>query len=1211
MKHVFVSSTFKDMQFERDELHKFAAPALDDLLMPYGEEVYFGDLRWGVNTTSLDSDEGSRRVLEVCLDEIDDCRPYMIVLIGERYGWIPDASLIRDAAAVKGLDLADEMSVTQLEIEYGALLSEGCEGRVFFYFRELDTTGMTEDQLRDYTAESELHRERIAALKERITALYPDAVRTYPARWDAAKSAVVGLKPFLNMVKGDLAAAFGRDLEEEESLPWQERAIRSAERHYLDLDKYYHPVEREPISLFDGFLAEERTLMRFVRGASGSGKSAFLAHSFATALADGDRREMLPFVLGLDKYSTCEMDYFKILLYKIEELAGMRDHYETTYGDPTFDQRVFDSINCLEGIVEGMIHSYVDNCSYDMQNMLSIRVLDEHLRYADAEYFGKRACSNEHLDFMIAYSSDEPSVILSPWFDYSRTYFLGDISEDDRTPLVKTLLRAKHKELADVVIDAIAEKEQSASPYYLKLVVDRMLMLDSEDFAAIRAMGDGMDNINRHQIAVVRSLADTTVGMASALISRVASRVNKDLVMRVIGLLTYGAIRMDEGDITGVFSTQGWDYSSLDFALATRSLSSILNYNPKDKSYAITNPEVIAAAEELLEEEGYSYVARSLFDHIIAIEGGAIGDALFRAASYVDEDFLAAFYVKQRRKKEALSAETDWLIRRRGADFVADILTRVATSHPEFDFSFIISAIPTACLTMDDREPYETLLQTILDNFYPSDRDESKCCLNSLAIIAWVKLVNIRMKVNTSDAAPLFHSFVNEGFRYYPMTPRARIEFDTIYYRFLTKEAFYSMSIPNADESSPEAENFLELIDDSFERILMMAHLYGAFATYLERSFEPHFAAYRNTAKKAYATVAEALERGEETVTTDDVALMIDSTLEEVHDTIRTEPEVLAAAIDYMGIGVSRVNSCLLKYLPRILAAAKYTFDDDPNDFNDQTINILRRLVAASRAVAGSSGTLDDFIYATVQMEQSYEILSDKLTAEEHIDLIRHFDRFTNITMMNADGNPRVLYRCYMSLYRLFSIFNIYDMHVARHNLLARITAYEFEDPEAPYMPELLIGSLVYAYADEKDEELRVHLRYLLDVVENEEEYATYARAYTAELMYVKLHLRSAEEIEEDNNYFSVDDGSIDWDDPDDDSDDFALSGDDRFGPMDDGESDGDFGFDPDGIGEIDFDNIPLDENGEPNFAEMLAFLEELGISPDDLFSDDEDEDGE
>ena len=29
------------------------------------------------------------KFLEVCLREIEDCRPYFIGLMGERYGWIP------------------------------------------------------------------------------------------------------------------------------------------------------------------------------------------------------------------------------------------------------------------------------------------------------------------------------------------------------------------------------------------------------------------------------------------------------------------------------------------------------------------------------------------------------------------------------------------------------------------------------------------------------------------------------------------------------------------------------------------------------------------------------------------------------------------------------------------------------------------------------------------------------------------------------------------------------------------------------------------------------------------------------------------------------------------------------------------------------------------------------------------------------------------
>ena len=101
MKLVFVSSTFKDMQFERDMLHTHVIPLLDSKLTRYGESVRFGDLRWGVNTTEYSEEESSKKVLKVCLDQIDDCKPYMIVFIGERYGWIPSQDLIKNAALLK------------------------------------------------------------------------------------------------------------------------------------------------------------------------------------------------------------------------------------------------------------------------------------------------------------------------------------------------------------------------------------------------------------------------------------------------------------------------------------------------------------------------------------------------------------------------------------------------------------------------------------------------------------------------------------------------------------------------------------------------------------------------------------------------------------------------------------------------------------------------------------------------------------------------------------------------------------------------------------------------------------------------------------------------------------------------------------------------------------------------------------------------------
>ena len=135
MKSIFVSSTFKDMQAERDMLTYDVLPEITEFARNYGEAISFIDLRWGVDTDKLESDEGAHKVLSVCLDEIERSRPYMIVFLGERYGWIPNKRIVTKAIESKAgqgfmpSDMKDlEKSVTALEIEYGALI-KSCQKR--------------------------------------------------------------------------------------------------------------------------------------------------------------------------------------------------------------------------------------------------------------------------------------------------------------------------------------------------------------------------------------------------------------------------------------------------------------------------------------------------------------------------------------------------------------------------------------------------------------------------------------------------------------------------------------------------------------------------------------------------------------------------------------------------------------------------------------------------------------------------------------------------------------------------------------------------------------------------------------------------------------------------------------------------------------------------------------------------------------------------
>jgi hypothetical protein len=91
---VFISSTFKDMQAERDHLVRFVFPRVREKLAARRLRLVEVDLRWGV---TADQD-----AFELCMREIDLCRPRFLCMLGGRYGWVPPPTAI-DAAVLDAI----------------------------------------------------------------------------------------------------------------------------------------------------------------------------------------------------------------------------------------------------------------------------------------------------------------------------------------------------------------------------------------------------------------------------------------------------------------------------------------------------------------------------------------------------------------------------------------------------------------------------------------------------------------------------------------------------------------------------------------------------------------------------------------------------------------------------------------------------------------------------------------------------------------------------------------------------------------------------------------------------------------------------------------------------------------------------------------------------------------------------------------------------
>lgn len=179
---VFLSSTFRDMQAERDVLVKRVFPKLRAECEQRGVTWTEIDLRWGVTEEQTQRQE----VLRTCFHAVDRCRPYFIGMLGERYGWAPPNIDADTLAHYPWLREYPGRSITELEIVHGVIRNKEDAKYAFFYFRNPDyVKSLLTDQQADFgewpTIEdcdeygpdqaerlAEDRKQKLAALKERI-----------------------------------------------------------------------------------------------------------------------------------------------------------------------------------------------------------------------------------------------------------------------------------------------------------------------------------------------------------------------------------------------------------------------------------------------------------------------------------------------------------------------------------------------------------------------------------------------------------------------------------------------------------------------------------------------------------------------------------------------------------------------------------------------------------------------------------------------------------------------------------------------------------------------------------------------------------------------------------------------------------------------------------------------------------------------------------
>ncbi len=251
------------MKEERDILVKRIFPVLKKACEERGVTWGEVDLRWGV--TEEQSAEG--KVLPICLEEIKRCRPFFIGLLGERYGWIPDA--IPKDLIMREPWLKEHLShsVTELEILHGVLNNPAMTAHAFFYLRDPGYLKKLPEgaNLSEFVSEDKASGEKLDDLKKRIRR------SNFPIHENYADPEAAG-----ELILRDIQGVIDNLYPPDETIdPLDRDALdheafaQSRARVYIGRDEYFKRLDEHVKN-------SEPPLV--VLGESGSGKSALLAN---------------------------------------------------------------------------------------------------------------------------------------------------------------------------------------------------------------------------------------------------------------------------------------------------------------------------------------------------------------------------------------------------------------------------------------------------------------------------------------------------------------------------------------------------------------------------------------------------------------------------------------------------------------------------------------------------------------------------------------------------------------------------------------------------------------------------------------------------------------------------------------------------------------------------------------------------------------------
>lgn len=540
---VFISSTFRDMNAERDHLVTVVFPELRERLEQLGLEFFDVDLRWGVPEKTVDGETANS--WEYCRQWIDRVEPFFVCILGQRYGWVPEPSNFRDPDD-RQRQQREPRSITDLEVRH-AVLEARRKRRSYFYLR---ATPVPEPNA-EYVDPPE-YQGRLEELRTAVRQCGRPA-RNYSPEWTGEGFA--GLKEFGDFVLEDLWSGVLRDERYVAKEVWRQvlGADPNSDKRYTDeslpvpralwekIVALAKPPAQDPLDAqrqqmevfaasrlrwFQGRTQELQQLTDFIHSntedaprlavvaaAPGQGKSALIA-KLASLIPHDSSVFLVTHFVGATEHSAAapalvqrllnELDYSGIDWPADEVKEGedpkldfdsLCERLRKRLGEYAGNRRIVILLDALNQLTDGHDLAWLPNW-LGPGVLIVVSCVDSGVVDASAAAFsatrreksphGPSDGSSPESRVLRALTSRQPAPLSVP---------LGPLAEADVRTIVVEYLKEYCKELDQEQVDAICRMEAAKNPLYLLVMLGELRTLGGNDMN--RIVGERITSLPR------------------------------------------------------------------------------------------------------------------------------------------------------------------------------------------------------------------------------------------------------------------------------------------------------------------------------------------------------------------------------------------------------------------------------------------------------------------------------------------------------------------------------------------------------------------------------------------------------------------------------------------------------------------------------------------------------------------------------------------